>query len=289
MLDTHGGGPPSGSKPPSKRAEQTVPQPPQLFGSFEKFTHDVGLVLFGQPFGNEPPSLQEPPQEPMHVAVPLAGAVHTVPQAPQLFRSVEKSTQDVGLIAFGQGFGNEVLLLHEPTQVAPLHAVDPLVGAVGHIAHVLAQSIVLAGQLLQPPPLQPAGHIVPHMPQLFGSVMVFTHEVGLVLLGQGVGKEPLVHAATHVVPLHDVPPLVGAAGHIAHVPPQLIMPEAHWQTPLAQLPPVGHTVPQPPQLLLSVCSFTQAPLQRLVGALQLVTHPPPLQVTDPPAGAAPHA
>ena len=233
MLASHGGAPPSGSKPPSKRAEQTTPQAPQLFGSSEKFTHDVGFVLLGQPFGNE-------------------------------------------------------ALLHEPTQVAPLHAVDPLLGAVGHEAHVLAQSIVPAWQLLQMPPLQPAGHIVPHAPQLFGSIMVFTHEVGFVLLGQGVGNEPLLHAATHVVPLHDVPPFIGAAGHVAHVPPH-IMPEAHWQTPLAQLLPAGHTMPQALQLLLSVCSFTQAPLHRVVGALQLVTHAPALHVTDPPIGAAPHA
>jgi hypothetical protein len=39
--------------------------------------------------------------------------------------------------------------------------------------------------------------------------------------------------------------------------------ELHLHDPLWQVSTPEHVVPQPPQLPLSVCSFTQAPLHRL--------------------------
>lgn len=40
-------------------------------------------------------------------------------------------------------------------------------------------------------------------------------------------------------------------------PPQLMSPVGHWHTPAVHAEPGGHWLPQPPQLLLSVCSLTQ--------------------------------
>ena len=51
-----------------------------------------------------------------------------------------------------------------------------------------------------------------------------------------------------------------------HVPLQSVgVAEGHVQVPLTHVSPPLHTCPdpQPPQLLLSVCSLTQAPLQAL--------------------------
>jgi hypothetical protein len=96
---------------------------------------------------------------------------------------------------------------------------------------------------------------------------------------QSVGEaDP--HEIAHVVPLHDAMPVPAVGpGHaglqrppaphpfvgpgIWHVPLQSTMPVGHWHLlPWHVLPPVQtKMLPQPPQLLLSVCSFTQAPLQ----------------------------
>jgi hypothetical protein len=49
-----------------------------------------------------------------------------------------------------------------------------------------------------------------------------------------------------------------------HVIAMIVEPVAHpapTHVPLTQLVPVAHTFPQVPQLLLSVCSLTHAPLQ----------------------------
>jgi len=95
------------------------------------------------------------------------------------------------------------------------------------------------------------------------------------VVGQYVGVQPL-HETPHEVPSHDddPEPAVGP-GHavhdvaphelvdwlLTHVPLQSCVPAGHLQAPPAHcLPPVqAYVEPQPPQLLLSVCSSTQAP------------------------------
>ena len=76
-----------------------------------------------------------------------------------------------------------------------------------------------------PEQLAPVAHTVPQPPQLFTSVVVFTH-----VFVHKVGSEALLHDATHVAPLHAVVPPVGAVGHVAHVPgaaPHCKVPTAH--------------------------------------------------------------
>jgi len=87
--------------------------------------------------------------------------------------------------------------------------------------------------------------------------------VGVVALQEGTQLPAL---------LHDTVPLVGAV-HVEHAepqaltlfgthcPPQKFWPLGHWQLLFTHcLPPVhAYCVPQPPQLLLSDFSSTQAP------------------------------
>jgi hypothetical protein len=95
----------------------------------------------------------------------------------------------------------------------------------------------------------------------------------------------LLQVATHDAPLHVVPPFIGAAGHIAHVPMHAsVFGGQAEQVPLAQ--PFGHGgVPQPPQWFGSVCVLTQTPLHKVspVGHTHV-----PLQIV-PPVHALPHA
>ena len=52
-------------------------------------------------------------------------------------------------------------------------------------------------------------------------------------------------------------------------------PSPHWQMPPLQVDPPVHLVPHPPQLLLSVCVKTHAPLQlTLPASPQLALHTP---------------
>lgn len=56
------------------------------------------------------------------------------------------------------------------------------------------------------------------------------------------------------------------------------------QLPLLQICSCGQTVPQPPQLFLSVCVLTQVLLGHSVKPAQFGTQPPPEQLTVPPVG-----
>ena len=168
-----------------------MPQPPQLFGSDCRFTH-VLPQRFGvaglshrpahivplqatSPFIGAAGQLAHIPGLAPHCSVPVgqgwhfpavhvAPVGHWVPQAPQLFGSVCLFTH-----ALPQRSGR-FDMLQAWTQELPLHAVVPFVGAAGHMAHVLLQFCVPAGQLLQAPAEQPAGQPWPHAPQFFGSV-----------------------------------------------------------------------------------------------------------------------
>jgi hypothetical protein len=62
------------------------------------------------------------------------------------------------------------------------------------------------------------------------------------------------HAVQDVVPQELVDAL------LEHVLPHKCVPEAHAQTPLWQFSPAGQVVPHAPQLLESVCKFSQAAL-----------------------------
>ena len=263
-----------------------LPQPPQFAGSVD--------VSTSQPFEARPSQFakgavhvgMEHADETQVSVPPLV--LHALPQPPQLFGSVAVFTH-----VLPQRLGNEALL-HAATHVEPLHAVDPPLGAAGHVAHTPGagpQSKVPEGHdpHVPPPQVAPLGHALPQAPQLFGSVVVFTH-----VLPQRLGNEALLHAATHVEPLHAVDPPLGAAGHVAHTPgagPQSKVPEGHDpHVPPPQVAPLGHALPQAPQLFGSVVVFTHVLPQRLgnEALLHAATHVEPLHAVDPPLGAAGH-
>ena len=95
----------------------------------------------------------------------------------------------------------------------------------------------------------PWGHAVPHLPQLFGSVMRLAHELPHFSL-------PLAQVRPHFPSLHRLP--------------------------------MGHFMPQPPQWAPSVCRFTQPPPQ-LVVPMGQATAQAPFEHTLPGGQALAHA
>jgi hypothetical protein len=155
---------------------------------------------------------------------PVPASAHETPQEPQLFGSVVVFTQTPP-----HKSGSSALLAHEAMHIEPLQTVVPPSGA--------------------------AGHVAPHEPQLAASVMRFTH---VFVSGHRSGNDELLHAATHVAPLHAVPPFVGAVGHDAHVLLQFILPTGQALHTLP-LHPAGHTWPHEPQFVALVDVFTSQP------------------------------
>jgi hypothetical protein len=205
----------------------------------------------------------------LHVAVKPGAVGQTWPQVPQLFLSEPIVFTQA---AFTMSALQSVVpgdMLHDSTQVEPLHAsVPPPEGVGGHMTQApgaLPQSIVPAGQELQPvgPQRSPDAHVIPQLWQLLVSVEKFTH-VRLAPLPQEFGNEGLLHVAPHIVPVQAVPPLGGGAGHMTHALLQTVVPAGQApHIPLLQLAPVGHTLPQVPQLFGSVSLLTSQPSDAL--------------------------
>jgi hypothetical protein len=199
--------------------------------------------------------------------------------------------------------------LFEPEHWVPVNAIwgghAPLAGrqppAVWHES--LAGGHWTGFDPVQTPPWQVyvCSHLLPcvareqgaaHWPQLPSSVFRLTHAVpqrfGRVALGQ-VAWQVLV--AVHV----SVPFAGAAVAHVAHVPPlpltlpQRIVPGPQVvQMPAVQLVPIAQTLPQPPQLFLSVWVSTSQPFAALlsqlaIGALHMGSlHLPPTHPSTPP-------
>ena len=247
----------------------------------------------------------------MHMVPPLVGAAEHVAQAPMqsmvpagqlphwppvqlapVGQAVAHAPQLLALVIVlthtPEQLSGSAELVQAPTHVAPMHMVPPLVGAAEHVAQAPMQSMVPAGQLPHWPPVQlaPVGQAVAHAPQLLALVIVLTHTPE-----QLSGSAELVQAPTHVAPMHMVPPLVGAAEHVAQAPMQSMVPAGqlpHW--PPVQLAPVGQAVAHAPQLLALVIVLTHTP-EQLSGSAELVqapTHVAPMQMVPPLVGAAPH-
>lgn len=200
---------------------------------------------------------------------------HVVPQVPQLRLFVSRLThtplQSVSPAA----------VLQVPVQTPAVQSVPPgqrspqppqLRGLVCVSVHESPQSV--SAPHVQAPATQsaPVGQGELHAPQLFASFWRLTHAPEHSV---SAGPESDVHVVVQTPPAHNVPvppsephtlphapQLSGSLCVAVHTPLQRWPPFAHWHEPLWQdVPPEQRTL-QPPQLSLSVCSFTQSVPQR---------------------------
>ena len=135
--------------------------------------------------------------------------------------------------------------------------------------------------------------MTPHPPQLLLSVWVFTQEVPHFVVPPPHCNEHTPFEQNSLMPQTFPQPLQCKRFDLMlthcseFVGPQNAKsePPGHLQEPLWQVCPPEHVVPHPPQLLLSVCVFTQE-VPHLVGVVppQLSEHVP-LEQNSP----APHA
>ena len=177
------------------------------------------------------PELHVTPQMPfVQVGAPFAGALQTVPHAPQLLGSVPTLTQE---------------LLHAVRPVPQLFTQDPLLHA------------------------YPDWHLIPHPPQLLESTNSLTHEPKQLLyptlqltLHLPPPQVPVPFAGELQIFPH-VPQLATSFDRLKHCPLQFVCFFGHAvvQTPPTHAPPDGQAFPHAPQLLGSVCSLTHEPLQ----------------------------
>jgi hypothetical protein len=225
----------------------TLPQAPQLFTSLSR-------------------GLQEPPQQ-------VEPAPHTLPHAPQLLASVVVLVHTVPLTAGQEGAapdqpGRRALpWQHDDggehgvmgVQVPLLQVLPP-----GHTLPQAPQLFTSLSRGLQEPPQQvePAPHTLPHAPQLLASVVVLVHTVPLTAGQEGAvpdqpGRMPegVQHSDGG---RHGEGPVVGV------------------QVPLLQVLPLGHTMPQAPQLFTSLSRGLQEPPQQVAPAPHLVPQAPQL-------------
>jgi hypothetical protein len=298
---------------------QTLPQAPQLFVLLVRL---VSQPLLARPSQLPKPALQVIPQAvPLHDGVPFT-LEHTLPQVPQfcvLFRLTQAPLQ----------FPKPAL--HDATvQVPPVQAAVPFVTL--QILPQVPQLFVLLVRLVSQPLLampsqlpKPALHeaivhtpltqaavplaelqVVPQVPQLPGSVAVFT-QVPLQLVWPAPHVVVVAHTPlTQLWPLAQafphVPQLFGSVASFTQVPPQLVCPaaqlllglqvppitvELHAQPPplqtgvqVPEVPPFCtqlQTLPQAPQFLGSLLVFVQVLPHNVLGELQLPPQLPPVQ------------
>jgi hypothetical protein len=228
------------------------------------------------------------------VHVPPDG--HAFPQPPQLAAFVWVSTQTI--IPIGPKPAQEVSPVAQPIWHWPLTHWLPGPQRLPHDPQLFGAELVSTHSLLhvaRPPPhahapatqFAPAPHTRLHMPQLEGSVASVVHSpLQLVWpAAHTVVHAPLEH--TLFAPVHALPQLpqfFGSLWVLVQTLSQSLPSLKHWQLPAWQVVPVGHFVAQPPQLPLSDCSLTHAPLHMTSPPGQM--HLPPVHVS-PTAHAVP--
>ncbi len=183
---------------------------------------------------------------------------------------------------------------------------------------LLRRSTQLLPQRVWPPAvLQPATHepaeqdspgpqLLPHPPQLRGSICVFEHVVPqseslpehehwlpmqLAPAGHGWLQAPQLLGSL-VRSMQELPHVVRPAPPSTAAPPST-SPQLKVQTPSSHTVPGAQTTPQPPQLFGSLCvrahtplhlmpalAHWQLPLWHVVPCPQTVSHPPQLELSD---------
>jgi hypothetical protein len=132
------------------------------------------------------------------------------------------------------------------------------------------------------PPVQvpPVPQLWPHEPQLFGSVLVFTHEFPQ-LVGVAAGHphaEPVQVAVEGQVVPH-MPQLFGSVVVLTHAPPQTVLVgEGHEQVLAAHVAPVAQAVVQVPHAAGSLVRSRQPRAGPQSVSPPAHTHFPPMQV-----------
>jgi hypothetical protein len=111
----------------------------------------------------------------------------------------------------------------------------------------------------------PAGHALPHEPQLALSVCVSTQVCAAPMpqIVRGAVQSTRHAPAMQLCPigqaLPQAPQLALSVCVFTQAPPQVICPIGQVQTPAIQVCPAEHALPQPPQLALSVCVSMHIP------------------------------
>jgi hypothetical protein len=192
------------------------------------------------------------------------------PHPPQFAGSLPLVSMQVPVVEVPQ---QESSAEHAGLQNVPQPALDWTHPPLQHwspVSQTLPQApqLVLLAEVLWQTPLQhwsPERHALPHLPQSVFEVLRFWQpSVQAVSLGVQTQEDPVTH-----LPLQQVSPVWQAFPQV----PQLGAgrPALRFaQVPLQQTSPFGQALPHAPQLLGSLpFTLTQAPLQSVVGALQV--------------------
>jgi len=241
--------------------------------------------------------------EPLHAVNPAAHAhwlfthasfaPQVVPQSPQLFLSLVRSTQPPPHAARPW---------LQPAEHVPWLQTSPAGQRLPH-APQFCTLVASVSQTLPPPPppipppaqdvwpsghahvpltqLPPRAHVVPHFPQSFALVSVSTHAVWPMPTEHAV--RPAAQPAAHTPFAHcwfaaqrmPQPPQFCALDDVSmHWLLQVVRPPPHAQTPATQFAPAPHTFLHVPQLEGSESVVVQPPEQLVSPALHVVPHAP---------------
>jgi hypothetical protein len=264
------------------------------------------------------PSLLQQPLQPLVELHPhllfaqLRPAPQALPHVPQLLLFDVRSTQavphwvnvpvqpHVPVIVLQEVAGAaHIMHLFPPApQFVPVSAASSVQAVPAALQHPLQLVVVLHTQA-PAEQMAPDPQEWPHAPQLFASVIRFTH-VGDAAVPHWVfdpvhPHRPLLllHESAPAHPMHVCPPAphialvsLASASHVVPLqqPAQLAL-QTH--CPALHAVPCAHMFPHAPQLLLSVCSLTQAPPQ-IVCPAAAQTHAPATQL-EPVGHARPQA
>jgi hypothetical protein len=211
-----------------------------------------------------PPSPQPATQLPFVHVVPPA---HRTPHPPQLLLSIS------GFAQIGPQRSAPGAQAHwPPTQLAPAghcvpHALQ-LSGSAAVLTHASPHFVRPAAQLTLHPPSLHSGvppsalQTTPQPPQLFGSLTVRV-QTPLQRIPSKHWHEPFWHVVPAAHCVLQPPQCKLSAAKLTHTPPQELDPAGHPHAPFTHESPrvASQTTPHPPQLLGSLRSGMQLPLQ----------------------------
>jgi hypothetical protein len=164
-----------------------------------------------------------------------------------------------------------------PQIIPPVHLIPQppqLLLSVCRFTHALAQSCRPGPQPGAHVPLEHASvpHTTLHVPQLFGSKLVFVHAPLQSVPPFGHEQALFAHVSPPVHLTPQAPQLFASPVVSTHAPPQSVSmfgQTAIWHTPSTQASPTAHVTLHAPQSLKVAWVSTQAPLQNVRPAGQV--------------------